>query len=53
LTKVSVVDIDTTKNLILLRGSVPGPNGGFVVIKPTSKTIRVVNRPAEKKKGKK
>jgi len=32
---VEVVDVDTEKNLVLLRGSVPGPNGNFVVIRPS------------------
>jgi large subunit ribosomal protein L3 len=31
---VKVVDVDVEKNLILLRGSVPGPNGNFVVLSP-------------------
>lgn len=32
---VEVVEVDTEKNLVLLRGSVPGPNGNFVVIRST------------------
>ena len=31
-----VVFVDTENNLILIRGAVPGPNGGFVTINPTS-----------------
>jgi len=55
LPKVSVVDVDSEKNLILLKGSIPGPNGSYVVIRQTSKKIRVVNTPvsADKKKAKK
>jgi large subunit ribosomal protein L3 len=30
---VEVVEVDTEKHLVLLRGSVPGPNGNFVVIR--------------------
>ena len=37
--KIEVFDVDTEKNLILLRGSVPGPNGNFVVLKPTSRKV--------------
>ena len=33
---VQVVDVDVEKNLILIKGSVPGPNGNFVVISPTT-----------------
>ena len=32
-----VVRVDTDNNLLLVRGAVPGPNGGYVVIKPTNK----------------
>jgi len=51
--KIEIVDIDTEKNLILLRGSVPGPNGNFVVITPTRKRIPVPQVKQDKKKGKK
>jgi large subunit ribosomal protein L3 len=34
---LKVVRVDTDNNLLLVRGAVPGPNGGFVVIKPTNK----------------
>ena len=37
--RIEVVDVDTERNLILLRGSVPGPNGNFVVLRPTSRHI--------------
>ncbi len=33
----AVVRVDTENNLLLLRGAVPGPNGGYVVIKKTNK----------------
>lgn len=32
-----VVRIDADQNLLLIRGSVPGPNGGFVVVRKTNK----------------
>jgi large subunit ribosomal protein L3 len=33
----SLVRIDAENNLLLIRGAVPGPNGGYVVIKETNK----------------
>jgi large subunit ribosomal protein L3 len=32
-----VVRVDVENNLLLIRGAVPGPNGGFVVIRETNK----------------
>jgi large subunit ribosomal protein L3 len=32
-----VVRIDAEKNLLLVEGAVPGPNGGYVTIRPTNK----------------
>ena len=32
-----LVRIDAEQNLLLVRGAVPGPNGGYVVIKQTNK----------------
>lgn len=34
---VEIVDVDAEKNLILLRGPVPGANGGLVVVKRSTK----------------
>jgi large subunit ribosomal protein L3 len=34
---LKVVRVDTDNGLLLVKGAVPGPNGGFVVIKPTNK----------------
>lgn len=34
---LKVVRVDTDNDLLLVKGAVPGPNGGFVVIKPTNK----------------
>lgn len=53
--KIEVFDVDTERNLILLRGSVPGPNGNFVVLRPTSRKVsaaKAQQAPA-KAKGKK
>ncbi len=47
--KIEVVDIDADKNLILLRGSIPGPNGNFVVLRPTSRAVKVSVQPQSKK----
>ena len=32
-----VVKVDAANNLLLVRGAVPGPNGAFVVVRPTNK----------------
>jgi large subunit ribosomal protein L3 len=34
---IELVGIDTENNLLLLRGAVPGPNGGFVVVRKSNK----------------
>ena len=34
---LNVVRVDTDNDLLLVRGAVPGPNGGYLVIKPTNK----------------
>src|SRR5207302_9575855 len=34
---LNVVRIDAENHLVLVRGAVPGPNGGLVVIRPTNK----------------
>ncbi len=34
---IEVVVVDPERNLLAVRGSVPGPNGGFVVIKEARK----------------
>ncbi len=48
-----LVDIDSDRNLLVVRGAVPGPNGGYVVIRQTNKVKRSggVGTPATKKKG--
>ena len=47
--KIEVVDVDAERNLVLLKGSVPGPNGGFVVLRPTSRHISASSQAAKKK----
>ena len=34
---VYCVDVDVEKNLLLVRGSVPGPNGNLLLIRPRKK----------------
>lgn len=34
---LKVVRVDQENNLILVRGAVPGPNGGYIIIRPTNK----------------
>lgn len=33
---IKVVRVDVENNLLLVRGAVPGPNGGFITIRPTN-----------------
>lgn len=35
---LKVVRIDPVNNLLLIRGAVPGPNGGFLIVRQTNKT---------------
>jgi large subunit ribosomal protein L3 len=37
---VQIFKVDTDKNIIIIKGSVPGPRGGLVIIKRTSKGSR-------------
>jgi large subunit ribosomal protein L3 len=49
---VKLVGIDKERNLLLVRGAVPGPNGGYVMVRQTNKIKRVgVAAPTGKKKG--
>ena len=34
---LKVVKVDVEQNLLIVRGAVPGPNGGFVVVSETNK----------------
>jgi len=33
---LQVVSVDEENNLLIVRGAIPGPNGGFVVIRETN-----------------
>jgi large subunit ribosomal protein L3 len=35
--RVEVLKVDADKNLLLIHGSVPGPNGGFVMVRATTR----------------
>lgn len=39
---LEVVLVDTDKNVMLVKGNVPGPKRGFVVIKSTVKSVKSV-----------
>ena len=34
---LDVVKIDAENHLVLVKGAVPGPNGGLIMIRPTNK----------------
>ena len=34
---LKLVQVDAENNLLLVRGAVPGPNGGYVIIRQTNK----------------
>lgn len=34
---LKVVRVDAENNLLIIRGAIPGPNGGFIVVRPTNK----------------
>lgn len=48
-----LMSIDSERNLLVVRGAVPGPNGGYVVVRQTNKLRRsaAVGTPTSKKKG--
>jgi large subunit ribosomal protein L3 len=49
---IKLVSVDPERNLIVVRGAVPGPIGGYVVVRETNKIKRVaVAAPAGKKKA--
>ena len=37
---LKVVRVDAENNVVLVRGAVPGPNGGFVVLRYSAKNRR-------------
>jgi large subunit ribosomal protein L3 len=48
-----LVSIDSERNLLIVRGAVPGPNGGYVMVRQTNKLRRAAaaGTPTSKKKG--
>ena len=48
-----VVKIDPENNLMLVRGAVPGPNGGLVLVRPTNRKKKMGTAQTESKKAKK
>jgi large subunit ribosomal protein L3 len=30
---LEVIDVDTEDNVLMVKGAVPGPNGGYVIVK--------------------
>jgi large subunit ribosomal protein L3 len=55
--KLRVVDIDVARNLLLISGSVPGAEGGEVIVRPSVKAARLALRksitPSKKSEAKK
>jgi large subunit ribosomal protein L3 len=41
---LKVVEIDLERNLLLIRGAVPGSEGGQVIVRPSTKAARLKNR---------
>jgi large subunit ribosomal protein L3 len=41
---LKVVEVDAERNLLLVRGAVPGAEGGQVVVRPSTKAARQANR---------
>ncbi len=44
-----IIKLDSENNLLLIRGAVPGPNGGYVVVRETN-AVKPKGRKADKKK---
>jgi large subunit ribosomal protein L3 len=40
---LQVVRVDADSNMLLVEGSVPGPNGGLILIRPTNKKRKAVH----------
>ena len=49
--KLKIVSVDKEKNYILIKGAVPGPNKGLIVINKTIKTIKIPQIQAVSKKS--
>jgi large subunit ribosomal protein L3 len=50
---LSIVRIDSDNHLLLVRGAVPGPNGGLILVQPTTKKDRKTGAKPEEGKKKK
>jgi large subunit ribosomal protein L3 len=37
---LTVVSVDAEENVLLIRGGIPGPNGGLVIIRPARKSAK-------------
>jgi large subunit ribosomal protein L3 len=37
---LEVVQVDTQRNLLLVKGAVPGPNNGLLILRKTGKAVR-------------
>ena len=50
-----VVSVDEENNLLIVRGAIPGPNGGYVVVRETNRLPRPLTdaEKAERDKKKK
>jgi large subunit ribosomal protein L3 len=44
---LEVVDADAERNVLLLKGSVPGPNGGVVVVRNAVKAVNAATSAAK------
>jgi large subunit ribosomal protein L3 len=42
--KLQIVEIDAVRNLLLIRGAVPGSAGGEVIVRPSLKAGRLAKR---------
>ena len=42
--KLQVVEVDAARNLLLIRGAVPGSPGGEVIVRPSLKAGRLAKR---------
>ena len=42
--KLQIVEIDAVRNLLLIRGAVPGSQGGEVIVRPSLKAARLAKR---------
>jgi large subunit ribosomal protein L3 len=34
---LTIVRVDTTNNLLMIKGAVPGPNGGYITVRQTNR----------------